>query len=293
MGCKIGILGGTGVYDIDGIGELTEHRMETPFGTPSDAYLHGRLDEHDLYFLPRHGRGHKLLPQEINYRANIYGFKMLGVDRIISISAVGSLKEEYRPRDVVLVDQYFDRIKECDAHTVFGQGLVAHVTFADPTSEALRDILAKATATVLAADQDTEAKVHVGGTYVNMRGPAFSTRAESNVHRQLGFDVIGMTSLAEAKLCREAEISYQPMAMITDYDCWHEDEGDVSVEMVIDHLRANAALGKAIVRVAVMNMPETLDCPAQTALATAILTPAEHVSDDARNRLSAIVGKYL
>lgn len=295
MTIKMGILGGTGVYDIDGIDGLETVTLDTPFGAPSDAYMRGTLDGCELYFLPRHGRGHRLLPAEINHRANIYGFKQLGVDRVLSISAVGSLKEAYRPRDIVLVDQYYDRTKASDRHTFFGNGVAAHVTFADPTSAALRAIVHAAARDVIDAQagEAGEAKVHVGGTYVNMEGPAFSTRAESNAYRQFGFDVIGMTSLAEAKLCREAEISYQPLAMITDYDCWHPEAGDVSVEMVVAHLQANATLGKAVVREAALRMPETLDCPAQNALATALLTAPDSIPPEARERLAAILGRYL
>jgi 5'-methylthioadenosine phosphorylase len=291
---KLGVLGGTGVYDIDGIEDLTHEEMHTPFGSPSDSYVCGRLDGREVVFLPRHGCGHRLLPSEINHRANICGMKTLGVDRVLSISAVGSLREEFRPRDIVLADQYFDRTKESAAHTFFGDGVVAHVSLADPVCTDLAHTVQRVAEGVINQRHESEqVRVSRGGTYVNMQGPAFSTRAESNTYRQLGFDVIGMTSLGEAKLCREAELCYQPLCMVTDYDCWHESEEAVTVEMVIGHLHANAALAKEIVRALIPQLEEEPSCSCGSAMAGSILTQPDAVPDDARSRLQAIIGKYL
>ena len=286
---KIGIIGGSGLYNLEGMEGVEFLDIATPFGAPADAYAHGTLGGREVYFLPRHGRGHRLLPSEINHRANIYGFKMLGVERIVSVSAVGSLKEEYRPRDVVLPDQYFDRTKQSLSHTFFGNGLVAHVAFGDPACEDLRALLADSARR--AAGESV--RVHVGGTYVNMEGPAFSTRAESNAYRAMGFDIIGMTSLPEAKLCREAELCYQAMAMVTDYDCWHETEEDVTVDAVVAHLMANTKLAKEVLRDLIPRIPEGRTCPCAAALATAVLTSREAISEETRHRLRALVGKYL
>jgi len=264
--------------------------MTTPFGAPSDAYACGRLAGREVCFLPRHGRGHRLLPSEIDYRANICGLKMLRVDVVISISAVGSLREALRPRDFVLPDQYFDRTKNSQGHTFFGNGVVAHVGFGDPTCAALRALLSEAAHEVLA---DSEQHVTTGGTYVNMEGPAFSTRAESQVYRQLGFDVIGMTSLAEAKLCREAELCYQSVAMVTDYDCWHESEAEVSVELVIEHLMTNTANAKRLLQTVIPRLPDRMPCKCYSALANSILTNKDSISEEAKTRLNPIIGKYV
>ena len=291
---KVGILGGTGLYDIDGIHNLQEQKLETPFGDPSDAYMCGTLEGHEVVFLPRHGRGHRLMPSEINHPANIYGMKMLGVERVISVSAVGSLREEYRPRDIVLIDQYFDRTKESAKHSFFGAGIVAHVSFAYPTCADLASRIAAAGKSVIAASSESpDVRLATGGTYVNMQGPAFSTLAESNFHRHFGYDVIGMTSLAEAKLCREAELCYQPMCMVTDYDCWHATEEHVTVEMVIEHLHANAALAKAIVKEVILNPGDGPNCDCANALATAILTQPHAMPSETKQKLSAIIGKYV
>jgi len=291
---KIGIVGGSGLYNLDGLEDLEFVELTTPFGEPADAYASGTLNGCQVYFLPRHGRGHRLLPSEINHRANIFGFKMLGVERVISVSAVGSLREEYRPRDIVLPDQYFDRTKQSLRHTFFGGGVVAHVAFGEPTCCELRELVAAvAFDTARGLTGDDGVRVNEGGTYVNMEGPAFSTKAESNVYRQLGFDVIGMTSLAEAKLCREAEICYQAMAMVTDYDCWHESEEDVNVEMLIGHLVANTNLAKEILGELIPRIPEERTCSCASALQSAILTNRESISEENRKRLEPLIGKYV
>lgn len=288
----IGILGGSGLYDLDGLTDIKEKVIDTSFGSPSDAYIVGRLNGRDVCFLPRHGRGHRILPHEINHRANIMGFKMLGVDAVVSVSAVGSLKEEYRPRDVVLPDQYFDRTKRSSDHTFFGQGVAAHIPFGYPTCSTLADVIESACKACLAtAASDT--KIHRGGTYVNMEGPAFSTRAESDFHRHFGFDVIGMTSLAEAKLCREAEICYQAMAMITDYDCWHETEEIVSVDTVIGHLIANTAFAKGVVARVVASDLSGRTCSCQSALDKAIMTSPSAISSERKKALAPITGRYI
>ncbi|NQT93642.1 MAG: S-methyl-5'-thioadenosine phosphorylase [Lentisphaerae bacterium] len=289
---KIGIIGGSGLYDLDGLENIHRQSVTTAFGEPSDEYVCGTLSGQEVFFLPRHGRGHSIMPSEINHRANILGFKMLGVERVISVSAVGSLRLELRPRDMVLPDQYFDRTKKSLEHTFFGGGVVAHVSFGQPTCESLRASISEAAARVIGA-AGTDTRVQDRGTYVNMEGPAFSTKAESNVYRQWGFDVIGMTSLAEAKLCREAEMCYQSMAMVTDYDCWHEGEEDVSVERVIEHLVANTSLAKEILTDAFREMPAERECACGSALKNALITRPEAITGDARDRLELIVGKYL
>jgi len=234
------------------------------------------------------------MPSEINHRANIFGFKLLGVDCLISVSAVGSLKEDIRPRDIVLPDQYFDRTKTSSDHTFFGDGLVAHVAFGDPCCGALRrSIRNAALKTAESKGGQIDVRVHAGGTYVNMAGPAFSTKAESGVYRQFGFDVIGMTSLAEAKLCREAEICYQAMAMVTDYDCWHDTEEAVSVEMLIEHLKANTNLARDILTKLIREVPESRDCSCREALKSALITDPGAIPDGTRKKLAPLVGKYL
>jgi len=246
---KTGIIGGSGLYDMEGLTGVSRRSVRTPFGKPSDFYTCGRIGGEEVFFLPRHGRGHHILPSEINYRANIYGFKVLGVERIISISAVGSLREELSPGTIVLPDQYYDRTKNSQQHSFFGGGVAGHVGFSEPACPDLRKVISIcARRVVRQSGGKRPVKVCDGGTYVNIEGPAFSTRAESLVYRKLGFDVIGMTSLAEAKLCREAEICFQTVAMVTDYDCWHETREPVSVEMVVTHLAANTALARKIIR---------------------------------------------
>lgn len=281
---RIGIIGGSGLYDIEGFTHRKAVRLKTPFGSPSDSYVTGKLAGRDVVFLPRHGRGHRILPSELNHRANIWGMKKLGVTHIISVSAVGSLQEQYKPLDIVLVDQFFDRTKKSLEHTFFGRGIVAHVGFADPLCNGLRSLLA-------ACAREADATVHVRGTYVNMEGPAFSTRAESNTYRKMSFDVIGMTNLGEAKCSREAEICYQTMAMVTDYDCWKEHEEAVTVEMIINNLNQNAATAKRIVQMAVGRI-EAKDCTCQHALATAIITGKNFWPAKTKRELAPLLKKY-
>ncbi len=283
---SIAIIGGSGLYELAGLTDMEEIRVETPFGDPSDAMLVGQLAGQRVAFLARHGRQHRLLPAEINYRANIYALKTLGVERILSASAVGSMRDEIRPRDVVLVDQFIDRTTQ-RPQTFFGAGLAAHVSLADPVCPALRATLAK-------GSEGRVPRAHDGGTYVCIEGPAFSTRAESELYRSWGVDVIGMTNLQEAKLAREAEICYATLALVTDYDCWHEEEDDVSVAAVLDNLRANAAAAAEIVRETIRALPadrESCDCA--HALRHAMLTPASAVDRQTRERLGPLVAKYL
>src|SRR4029079_4044907 len=245
---RIGIIGGSGLYHIDGLKKTNWVKIKTPFGDPSDEFLTGKLAGRDVVFLPRHGRGHRILPSELNHRANIWAMKKLGVSWIISASAVGSLQAKYNPCDVVLPDQFVDRTKRDLEHTFFGRGIVAHIAFADPICEELRRLLWQSA-------RGLKARVHNGGAYVNMEGPAFSTRAESMTNHKLGYDVIGMTNLGEAKCSREAEIAYATMAMITDYDSWKTDEAHVTVQMVIENLTKNAAAAKAIVKRVIPQIP--------------------------------------
>src|SRR6267154_2492351 len=256
---RIGIIGGSGLYHIEGFTNQKWVKFKTPFGAPSDSFLTGKLSGREVVFLPRHGRGHRILPTELNHRANIHGMKQLGVRWVISVSAVGSLQAKYKPCDVVLVDQFLDRTKQSLAHTFFGRGIVGHIAFADPICEELRLILLKSARAL-------KARVHNGGTYVNMEGPAFSTRAESITNHRLGYDVIGMTNLGEAKCAREAEIAYATMAMITDYDCWKVDEAHVTVEMVIQNLTKNAAMAKAIIARVIPQIPREPGWPCHEAL---------------------------
>ncbi len=286
---KYAVIGGSGFYRMEAFEETEELFLDTPFGKPSDAIITGRLDGVPMAFLPRHGRGHLLLPSELPYRANIYALKMLGVEFVISISAVGSLREELKPLDVVIPDQFFDRTRGRTAEsTFFGNGIVAHVTFADPVCPVLCDALE-------AAGRELDGvTVHRGGTYLCMEGPAFSTRAESNVYRQWGMDIIGMTNLQEAKLAREAEMSYATLAMVTDYDCWHQGHADVTVEMVIDYLNRNVATAQRIVRGALRRLAATNPTsPYASALKNAIMTRPDLVFPETRRRLAAIIGKYL
>ncbi len=286
----IGVIGGSGIYELDGLVNVKEVAVNTPFGKPSDAFIRGRLGDAELVFLARHGRGHGILPHEINYRANIYGMKTLGVEWLLSLSAVGSMRVNIRPGDLVVVDQYFDRT-DGRASTFFGNGVAAHVSFGDPVSPILSDLLYEAAVERVKAGGGGE-RVHRGGTYMVINGPQFSTRAESNIYRKLGIDVIGMTALPEAKLAREAEISYATLALSTDYDCWHQDEEDVTVEAVVAIMRKNAALARQIVARVVERVPEQHDCIASRALAGAIMTDKKRIPPEARERLSAIIGKY-
>ncbi|MFQ5848419.1 MAG: S-methyl-5'-thioadenosine phosphorylase [Candidatus Methylomirabilales bacterium] len=281
----IGIIGGSGLYEMEGLSDVREERVTTPFGDPSDAYVIGRLGGHPVAFLARHGRGHRLLPSELNFRANIYGFKALGAQWIISASAVGSMREAIRPLDIVVPDQFFDRTR-ARVSTFFGDGLVVHVSFADPVCPHLSGLVA-------GAGQEVGATVHRGGTYLCMEGPQFSTRAESRIYRSWGVDVIGMTNLQEAKLSREAEICYATMALVTDYDVWHEAEEDVTVEKVIAILHKNVATAKAIIgRVIPMIRPER-PCGCSRALKNAIITAPQAISEAAKKKLWLLIGKYL
>jgi 5'-methylthioadenosine phosphorylase len=290
---KLGIIGGSGLYELEGLSKVHEVVVETSFGKPSDAYIQGTLDAVDVIFLPRHGRGHRLLPSEINHKANIWGFKKLGVEMVMSVSAVGSLREALRPGDVVLPDQYFDRTKGSLNHTFFGNGIVGHVSFGDPACDVLRvAIQAAANEAVEHLGKAGKVKVVNGGTYVNMEGPAFSTRAESNVYRQMGFDIIGMTSLPEAKLCREAELCYQAMSMVTDYDCWRVSEESVTVEMIMATLMANVSLAKEVIRRVVRRLPTHRQCACAQALATAVMTDWKVIPEATLAALEPLVGKY-
>jgi 5'-methylthioadenosine phosphorylase len=291
---KLGVIGGSGLYQLEGLEDVREVDLDTPFGKPSDAYIQGRLSGVEVLFLPRHGRGHRLLPSEINHRANIWGFKKLGAEWVLSVSAVGSLREGLRPRDIVLPDQYFDRTKGALGHTFFGKGLVAHVSFGDPTCKPLRELIAAVAGEVISdLNLGHDVRLNPGGTYVNMEGPAFSTRAESQVYRRMGFDIIGMTSLPEAKLCREAELCYQAMAMVTDYDCWRVSEEEVSVELIIATLQANTHLAKEILRRVMPRLPKHRACACQHALKHAIMTDPAVVPRETLMALEPIVGKYL
>ncbi len=282
---KIGVIGGSGLYEMEGIERKRWSRVTTPFGKPSDQYLTGRIGEREVVFLPRHGRSHTILPSELNHRANIYGMKKLGVSHIISISAVGSLKEEYHPTDIVIIDQFFDRTKRSQEFTFFGDGMVAHIAFADPICRRMQQILA-------AHAQHTGATIHVGGTYVNMEGPAFSTRAESQFHRRMGWDVIGMTNYGEARCAREAEICYATLAMVTDYDCWHEAHEAVTVEMVVANLMKNSKTAQEIIRRAVAALDPAADCTCRHALATAIMTRTRVLRPATRKKLGLLLKKY-
>lgn len=287
----IGVIGGSGIYDLDGLRDVEEVALETPFGPPSDAFVRGRLGDAVLVFLARHGRGHAILPHEVNYRANIYGMKVLGVEWLLSLSAVGSMRVDIRPGDLVVVDQYFDRT-DGRASTFFGDGLAAHVSFGDPVSPVLSDIVYQSAVEEVRAGGGGE-RVHRGGTYMVINGPQFSTRAESNIYRKLGIDVIGMTALPEAKLAREAEMSYATLALSTDYDCWHEAEEEVTVEAVIAIVRKNAALARRVLSLAVERIPEVHDCIAARALENAIMTARDKISEATRKRLAPIIGKYV
>ncbi len=281
---EIGIIGGSGLYSMPGFSEIREVTLETPFGAPSDAYILGQLEGRKVAFLARHGRGHRILPTELNFRANIHGMKQLGVERILSLSAVGSLKEEHKPTDFVIVDQFIDRTFH-RASTFFGEGVVAHVAFGDPVCGELGPVLAEA----CAAAQVTAKR---GGTYVCMEGPQFSTRAESNLYRSWGADVIGMTNLQEAKLAREAEICYATVAMVTDYDCWRAGHDDVTVEQIIKVLHTNAGNAASVVKHAVARVPKSRKCSCGSALATAILTDRKAIPAAAQKRLALLLDKY-
>jgi len=282
---EIGIIGGSGLYSMPGLSAIHEEKLETPFGTPSDAYILGTLEGRKVAFLARHGRGHRILPTELNFRANIYGMKQLGVERIISVSAVGSLKEEHKPLDFVIPDQFIDRTTR-RVSTFFGDGLVAHVALADP-------VCVEVAKTAVGACRKSGVTGKGSGTYICIEGPQFSTRAESNLYRSWGMDVIGMTNIQEAKLAREAEICYATIAMVTDYDCWHPEHDAVTVETVISYLNKNAENACKVVRQTVADMPKTRSCKCGSALEYAILTDRSKIPADTRRKLSLLLDKYL
>jgi len=286
MTAEIGILGGTGLYEIDGIERIEEAELETPFGSPSDAYITGVLAGSRVAFLSRHGRGHRYLPSAINYRANICGFKMLGVERIIAVNSVGSLKEEIRPRDIVFSDQFFDRTRR--ESTFFGDGIAAHIGFAQPICPDLAKTLYDIT-------QDLGLRAHLGGTYICIEGPAFSTKAESNIYRSWGCDVIGMTAATEARLSREAEICYVTMNLATDYDVWHAGEEQVSVELILENLSLNIDTAKAIIKKAVARLSGRRErrCDCGQALRNTIVTQPDLIPQETKERLRHIIGRYV
>jgi len=285
MEAAIGIIGGSGLYELDGFEKSEERNISTPFGAPSDVLVGGTFAGRQVWFLPRHGRGHRLLPTEINHRANLWALRSLNVRWLICVTAVGSLKEKYPPRDVVIPDQYFDRTSRREHHTFFGRGIVAHVSFGDPTSAGMRSILA-------ASAREAGCRVHEGGTYVNMDGPAFSTRAESETNRKLGFDVIGMTNLPEAKLAREAEIAIGTLAMVTDYDCWKVEEAPVTADAVVAHLYANVDAAKRTLSTAIPLVPKLPDWPEHFSLENAIMTPRSHWPESTAAELAPLLGRF-
>ncbi|MBI2819208.1 MAG: S-methyl-5'-thioadenosine phosphorylase [Acidobacteria bacterium] len=282
---QIGVIGGSGLYSLPGLESIEEVTMETPWGAPSDAYVLGTLRGKRLAFLARHGRGHRILPSELNFRANIYGFKKLGVERIISFSAVGSLREDLAPQAFVLPDQFFDRTRS-RISTFFGRGVVAHIGFSDPICPTMLDLLERAC-------RSAQVSVHRGGTYVCMEGPAFSTRAESHVYRSWKMDVIGMTNLQEAKLAREAELCYVTVAMVTDYDCWHPDHDTVTVEQIITNLVKNSGNAARVLVEALNGLPVARTCACGSALKNAILTDPSTIPSEVRRDLDLLIGKYL
>ncbi|HYM62834.1 MAG TPA: S-methyl-5'-thioadenosine phosphorylase [Thermoanaerobaculia bacterium] len=286
MDVQIGIIGGSGLYQMEGLNVLSERAIETPFGEPSDAYRIGEIDGVGVAFLSRHDRGHRLMPSELNYRANIFGFKVLGAHTILSASAVGSMKEDYHPMDIVFPDQFIDRTRH-RPDTFFGGGIVGHVSFADPICIAVSTAMADAA-------REQGARHHTGGVYLCMEGPQFSTRAESNLYRSWGVDVIGMTNLQEAKLAREAEICYATMALVTDYDCWHETAEAVSVEQVLGYLKANAEMAQRILRASIAKAAaRERTCACANALQYAIITDPSRVPSKVKQDLAPIIGKYL
>ncbi len=283
---KVGIIGGSGLYDIEGLKKKKEVSIKTPFGKPSDKYTIFEFDGKEVIFLPRHGKHHTILPSKLNFRANIYGFKSLGVDKIISISACGSLKEEYKPLDFVVVDQFIDRTNQARPYTFFDKDLVVHISFAHPVCKNLADSLYRAAT-------KAKVKVHKKGTYINMEGPQFSTLAESNLYRSWGADIIGMTNMAEAKLAREAEICYASIAAITDYDCWHPDHDSVTVEMIISNLIKNVENSKRLIKEFLLSIDETSDCNCQEALKYAIVTNSKFIPKTTKEKLNLLIGKYI
>ncbi len=283
---KIGIIGGSGLYQIEGLQNVEELSITTPFGEPSGNYIRGTLEGADVLFLPRHGKGHKILPSEINYRANIFGMKKQGVQAIISVSACGSLKEELKPMDFVVPYQFVDRTNQGRDMTFFGGGIVAHVAFADPVSPELAKILVE-------SGKKLSLPIHSGGTYINMEGPQFSTKAESHLYRSWGMDIIGMTNMAEAKLAREAEISYATLAAVTDYDCWHPEHDSVTIEMIINYLNKNIENAKKLLKVAIPEIAKLEHFTAEGALKHAIITDPKLIPEHRKWELQPIIGKYI
>lgn len=285
---RIGIIGGSGLYKIEGLKDVKEKRLSTPFGNPSDAFLLGVLEGRDVVFLPRHGRGHNILPSEINYKANIYGMKMLGVERIVSVGAVGSFKKELKPLDILVVDQFVDRTNQARKTTFFGDGIVAHISFAEPVCRELSKVLYE-------SGREIGATMHNGGTYLNMEGPAFSTLAESNLYRGWGMDVIGMTNMPEARLARESEMCYSTLAMVTDYDCWCMEEGvcPVSVDIIIQNLSKNVDTAKRLIKNALNKISHERTCPCKDSLRDAIITPKNLIPAKRKKDLEIIIGRYL
>jgi len=283
---RIGVIGGSGLYQIEGIKRVKKITLTTPFGKPSGQFITGKLEGREVVFLPRHDIGHRISPSQINYRANIFGMKKLGVERIISVTACGSLKEELRPMDFVVVDQFVDRTNFARDMTFFDKGIVAHIGFAHPVCHVLAGTLYRAA-------MGLGLRAHERGTYINMEGPAFSTLAESNLYRSWGMDVIGMTNFAEAKLAREAEICYSTLAAITDYDCWHPDHATVTLEMVLGNLRKNIGNSKQVLLETIRNLPEKRDCPCANALEYAIVTDRKYIPQKVKKDLKIIIGKYI
>ena len=283
---KVGIIGGSGLYEMEGFEKKEEISLITPFGTPSANFVTGIMDGTEIVFLPRHGKGHKINPTEVNYRANIFGMKKIGVDAIISVTACGSLKEHLKPMDFVVPDQMVDRTNRNRESTFFTEGIVAHVAFAEPFSQEIRQA-------ILDAAQKAGVTVHAGGTYLNMEGPQFSTKAESNLYRSWGMDIIGMTNLTEAKLAREAEISYASLAAVTDYDCWHPEHDSVTVEMIIQNLTKNVANAKKILKLAVPQIGKLTEFSAKDALKYALITDPKVIPEHKKKELAILIGKYV
>jgi len=283
---RIGIIGGSGLYDIEGLKIIKKEKIKTPFGDPSDEFTIGEYEGRGIVFLPRHDKAHKIMPSELNYRANIYAMKILDVERIISLSACGSFKKELKPRDIVIVDQFVDRTNQARASTFFGDGIVAHVAFAEPVCGELSLVLYDAAKKI-------GTTVHKGGTYVNMEGPAFSTKAESLLYKSWGMDVIGMTNMPEARLSREAEICYSTVCFVTDYDAWHETEEGVTLEVIIENLKKNVENAKKLLKNAISAIPQKRNCACKEALKNAIITRHDAISNDVKKKLKLIIGKYV
>ncbi len=281
---KIGIIGGSGLYKIDGLKDIKEVKVDTPFGKPSDDYIVGHLEGPEVVFLPRHGRGHRILPTELNYRANIYGMKKLGVEQIISISAVGSYKEELKPLDIVLPDQFVDRTNQARKTTFFGEGIVAHISFAEPVCPELKKA-------IYDAGNELGVTMHSNGTYLNMEGPAFSTKAESRLFKNLDMDIVGMTNMPEARLAREAEICFATVAFVTDYDCWHEEM--VTIDMVIANLTKNVETAKRLIKKVTPKLTKKRNCACKDALKYAIITDKKLIPKLTKKKLDIIIGKYI